>query len=98
MGAARHIIAFLAVALSAALAVAASAAEAPQGGESAAPLIFDARIVGDEARSRFVADLTGAIDVSVFTLSDPYRVIIDIPEVRFGLDDEDGVEGRGLFT
>ena len=67
-------------------------------GAAKAPLIFDARIVGDAERTRFVADMTSAIDVSVFTLSDPYRVIIDIPEVRFGLREDDGVEGRGLFT
>ena len=42
--------------------------------------------------------MTGAIDVSVFTLSDPYRVIVDIPEVRFGLDDDAGLKGRGMFT
>ena len=68
------------------------------GADAKAPLIYDARIVGDEARTRFVADMTSAIDVSVFTLSDPYRVIIDIPEVRFGLGENEGVEGRGLFT
>jgi len=49
-------------------------------------------------RGRFVADMTGAIDISVFTLSDPYRVIIDIPEVRFGIREEQGHTGRGLFT
>jgi N-acetylmuramoyl-L-alanine amidase len=63
-----------------------------------APLIFDARIVGDGTRTRFIADMTSAVEMSVFTLSDPYRVIVDIPEVRFGLNDEDAVTGRGLFT
>ena len=98
MRAVRHLIAFVALAAGAVLAVAASAAEAPDGAESKAPLIFDAQIVGDESRTRFIADMTGAIDVSVFTLSDPYRVIVDIPEVRFGLGEDEGVEGRGLFT
>lgn len=93
-----HIIAFLAMAGAAVAAVAASGAEAPKGPDSTAPLIFDARIVGDETRTRFVADMTGAIDVSVFTLSDPYRVIVDIPEVRFGLGDDESIEGRGLFS
>ncbi|HET7716429.1 MAG TPA: N-acetylmuramoyl-L-alanine amidase [Bauldia sp.] len=98
MRAARHIIALLAVAAGALLAVAAPGAEAPETPESKAPLIFDARIVGDEARTRFIADMTGVIGMSVFTLSDPYRVIVDIPEVRFGLDDEAGQAGRGMFT
>lgn len=98
MPAARHIIAVLAVAGAAVFAAAAPGAEAPDTAESKAPLIFDARIVGDETRTRFIADMTGAIDVSVFTLSDPYRVIVDIPEVRFGLDDDAGFKGRGMFT
>ncbi len=98
MRAVRHIIAFLIMAAAAVVAVAASGAEVPEGPDSKAPLIFDARIVGDQTRTRFIADMTGAIDVSVFTLSDPYRVIVDIPEVRFGLGDDESVKGRGLFS
>jgi N-acetylmuramoyl-L-alanine amidase len=98
MRAVRHLIAFLAVACTAALALAAAVAQSPEAADSKAPLIFDARIVGDEDRTRFIADMTGALDVSVFTLSDPYRVIVDIPEVRFGLDDDESIEGRGLFS
>jgi len=98
MRAVRQLIAFLAVSAAVALGLAAAAAQSPDATDSDAPLIFDARIVGDESRTRFIADMTGALDVSVFTLSDPYRVIVDIPEVRFGLDDDDSVEGRGLFS
>jgi len=99
MRALRHILALL-VAVGAVLM--ATGVPVPRAAESTAaakaPLIFGARIVGDETRTRFVADMTSTIDVSVFTLSDPYRVIVDIPEVRFGLDSEAGVDGRGLFT
>ena len=98
MPAARHIIAVLAVAGAAVFAASAPGAEAPDTAESKAPLIFDARIVGDETRTRFIADMTGAIEVSVFTLSNPYRVIVDIPEVRFGLNEDAGSKGRGMFT
>lgn len=100
MRAPRHVTALFVFAVIAVLAcVDSRPGLAAQGDEAAkAPLIFDARIVGDTERTRFVADMTSAIDVSVFTLSDPYRVIIDIPEVRFGLREDDGVEGRGLFT
>lgn len=77
---------------------AAAAAGTDSSGGSHAPLIFDARIVGDAARTRFVADMTQAVEVSVFTLADPYRVVVDIPEVRFGLDGDAGSTGRGLFT
>ena len=84
MRALSHVRALFVFAAVAAFAGAAShTGRAAEGGaDTKAPLIYDARIVGDEARTRFVADMTSAIDVSVFTLSDPYRVIIDIPEVR----------------
>ena len=98
MRALSHILALL-VALGAAVASGQRPIWASEAAPAAkAPLVFSARIVGDESRTRFVADMTGAIDVSVFTLSDPYRIIVDIPEVRFGLDSEAGVDGRGLFT
>src|SRR5438552_3798112 len=64
----------------------------------AAPLMIDARIVGDQKRSRFIADLTANIDVAVFTLANPYRVVVDLPELRFGLPDDAGSEGRGLVS
>lgn len=97
MRALRHVTALFVLVLPALLAGALAPLRAAEGDAAKPPLIFDARIVGDETRSRFVADMTGAIDVSVFTLSDPYRVIIDIPEVRFGIREEQGA-GRGLFT
>ena len=46
----------------------------------------------------FIADLTANIDVAVFTLANPYRVVVDLPELRFGLPDDAGSEGRGLIS
>jgi N-acetylmuramoyl-L-alanine amidase len=46
------------------------------------PRVTGARIVGDGKRARFIADMTGAVDVAVFTLADPYRIVIDLPEGR----------------
>ena len=63
-----------------------------------APRITDARIVGDAKRARFIADMTGAVDVVVFTLPDPYRIVIDLPEVRFDLPADVPPEGRGLLS
>jgi N-acetylmuramoyl-L-alanine amidase len=63
----------------------------------AVPIVFDARIVGDENRTRFVADLTDAAEANVFTLADPYRVVVDMSEVGFRLPEDAGIEGRGLF-
>jgi len=94
----RHATASFVVALCVLLAGQAMSVRAAEDDDSRPPLIFDARIVGDATRTRFVADMTSAIEISVSTLSDPYRVIIDIPEVRFGLGDDETIAGRGLFS
>ena len=39
----------------------------------------DARLAGDRGRTRFIADLSKKVDVNVFSLADPYRVIVDLP-------------------
>jgi N-acetylmuramoyl-L-alanine amidase len=39
---------------------------------------------GDGARTTLTVDLTGPARPHVFTLADPYRVIIDLPDVIFG--------------
>jgi N-acetylmuramoyl-L-alanine amidase len=58
----------------------------------------DARLAGDHGRTRFIADLSKKVDVSVFSLADPYRVIVDLPEVNFQMPAGLGTEKRGLVT
>lgn len=58
----------------------------------------DARVGGDRERTRFVADLSQKVDFRLFTLADPYRVIVDLPDVRFQLPPGVGEEGRGLVN
>jgi N-acetylmuramoyl-L-alanine amidase len=58
----------------------------------------DARLAGDRGRTRFIADLSRKVDVNVFSLADPYRVIIDLPEVSFQMPPGLGTEKRGLVT
>ncbi len=60
--------------------------------------MVDARIVGDERRTRFIADMSGPAEVGLFTLADPYRIILDLPQVHFGLAEGLGAEGRGLIS
>ena len=36
------------------------------------------------------------IDLHAFTLADPYRVVVDIPQVTFKLPPKAGESGRGL--
>jgi N-acetylmuramoyl-L-alanine amidase len=71
------------------------AASAP-GGDSF-PVATDARVGGDESQTRFVMDFTRKIDLHAFTLADPYRVVIDIPQVTFLLPPKSGENGRGLI-
>ncbi|MDX2180738.1 MAG: N-acetylmuramoyl-L-alanine amidase, partial [Bryobacteraceae bacterium] len=59
---------------------------------------MDARVVGDAKRTRFIVDLTRQADLHVFTLADPYRVIVDIPDVSFDLPQTAGKKGRGLIS
>lgn len=56
----------------------------------------DARLGGDEAQTRFVIDLSRKIDLRAFTLANPYRVVLDMPQVNFQLPAKVGEKGRGL--
>jgi N-acetylmuramoyl-L-alanine amidase len=60
------------------------------------PVATDIRVGGDESQTRFILDLSGKIDVRAFTLADPYRVVLDIPQVTFQLPANAGESGRGL--
>ena len=57
-----------------------------------------AEIGGDEARTRFsLHAVRPACPTSYFTLADPYRLIIDMPDVSFRLPKGAGQQGRGLI-
>jgi N-acetylmuramoyl-L-alanine amidase len=60
------------------------------------PVATDVRLGGDDKQTRFVVDLTQKVDVTAFTLADPYRVVIDLPQVTFKLPAQAGEHGRGL--
>ena len=57
----------------------------------------DARLAGDDHQTRLVIDLSRKIDMRAFTLADPYRVVIDVPEVNFQLPPKSGERGRGVI-
>jgi len=63
---------------------------------SSYPVASDARLAGDTKQTRFVLDLDRAIQFRAFTLSDPYRVVVDLPQVNFRLAAGAGTTGRGL--
>jgi N-acetylmuramoyl-L-alanine amidase len=61
------------------------------------PMATDVRLGGDGTQTRFVMDLDRKIDLRVFTLADPYRVVLDTPQVAFQLPPHAGEGGRGLI-
>jgi N-acetylmuramoyl-L-alanine amidase len=74
------------------------ATAAPQAPASdSVPLATEVRLAGDEAQTRFIMDISQKIDLHVFTLADPYRVVVDIPQVTFRLPQNAGETGRGLI-
>ena len=61
------------------------------------PVASDVRLAGDEAKTRLVVDLDRKIEVRAFALANPYRVIVDMPQVTFSFPDKTGDKGRGLI-
>ncbi len=62
------------------------------------PVVTGARVAGDETRTRFVLDLDTQVTPDISGLENPYRLIIDMPEVSFTLPQETGDAGRGLVS
>jgi len=72
-------------------------AHAQTGGVPEPAAVADgARLDGDTELTRFIAELSDDVDFEVFTLPNPYRVVIDLPEVDFRMPPEIGREARGL--
>jgi len=72
------------------------AVSAPAAG-AVYPVASDARLAGDDKQTRFVLELDRKIDLRAFALADPYRVVLDIPQVNFQLPPQTGQAGRGLI-
>ncbi|MGJ5179645.1 N-acetylmuramoyl-L-alanine amidase [Bradyrhizobium oligotrophicum] len=60
------------------------------------PIATDARLAGDSRQTRFVLDLDRTVPFRAFLLGDPYRVVVDLPQVSFHLPTGAGSGGRGL--
>ncbi|MDQ0393787.1 N-acetylmuramoyl-L-alanine amidase [Labrys monachus] len=75
--------------------------QAPAAGAQAAFTATDARLVGDEKRTRLIVDLTGPtadLNFHAFVLADPYRVVVDLPEIAFDIPQDAGKHARGLVS
>lgn len=60
------------------------------------PVATDARLGGDASRTRLIVDLDRPVEMAAFTLADPYRVVVDLPQVTFQLPARTGAQGKGL--
>jgi N-acetylmuramoyl-L-alanine amidase len=60
------------------------------------PVVTAVRVGGDDKKTRFIMDLTDKFEVTAFALANPYRVVVDLPQVVFHLPDKVGDHGRGL--
>ncbi len=55
-----------------------------------------ARLGGDEQHTRFVTDFSSSVEYTVKVLSNPFRVIVDLPDVDFNFPPGLGQQGQGL--
>jgi N-acetylmuramoyl-L-alanine amidase len=61
------------------------------------PVATDVSLSGDDSQTRFILELSRKIELRAFTLADPYRVVIDLPQVTFRLPPKAGESGHGLI-
>lgn len=57
-----------------------------------------ATLSGDGNTTAFFLDLSAGLRAEVFTLANPYRVIVDLPDVSFHMAEGTGRDGRGLVS
>src|SRR5262245_31383702 len=62
------------------------------------PAIVDARLGVEPSLTRVVIALSERSDFRVFTLADPYRVVIDLDEVDWKVPSGTKLQGRGLVA
>ena len=57
-------------------------------------ILLSAQIGGDIHRTRYVAFLSKKVAYRIFSIADPYRIVVDLPEVDIQVP---GEKGRGLI-
>jgi N-acetylmuramoyl-L-alanine amidase len=75
----------------------AGASGPPIGAAADFPVASDVRLGGDDTQTRLIVDLSRKIDIRSFTLTNPYRVVMDMPQVTFQFPAKAGEVGRGLI-
>jgi N-acetylmuramoyl-L-alanine amidase len=70
--------------------------EARPGARAVAPVIMGVRIGEHQDRTRFVVEMSDPVAMRTFTLSNPNRVIIDMPLVQWHLEAPPRPTGNGI--
>ena len=73
----------------------AAAAQSHATAPASLPVATDIRLAGDDNQTRLIMDVTATIGLRAFTLADPYRVVIDIPQTVFQLPARPAKPGAG---
>ena len=68
---------------------------APTKGGPSVPVVLGARVGEQPDRTRFVIELSDPLELRVFTLTNPDRVVVDMPEVLWRLQNPDHPAGTG---
>ncbi|MGE0628615.1 MAG: N-acetylmuramoyl-L-alanine amidase [Hyphomicrobiaceae bacterium] len=56
------------------------------------------RLSGDAARTHVVVDVTRPVAASVFVVANPYRAVVDVPDLDFVLPASAGRKGHGIVS
>ena len=76
-----------------------AAAGAPsQNSEPGAAEAHGVKLEGEQSQTTFEIELSRGVTAEVFTLANPFRVIIDLPDVTFHLPEGSGTRGKGLIN
>jgi N-acetylmuramoyl-L-alanine amidase len=65
---------------------------------AATPQASAARVGDYKSGARLVVDVSADLKVQVFTLANPYRVVIDLPEVDWRVSGDTPLDSHGLIT
>jgi N-acetylmuramoyl-L-alanine amidase len=66
-----------------------------RSGGASVPVVLGARVGEQPDRTRFVIELSDPLELRVFTLTNPDRVVVDMPEVLWRLQNPDRPVGSG---
>ncbi|MBT4890607.1 MAG: AMIN domain-containing protein [Rhodospirillales bacterium] len=70
---------------------------APHNTSAAGVVVTDVRVGQHSDKTRFVLDLSKGVEVRIFTLQSPYRIVFDMPEVGWRLPAQPLPSKTGVF-